>query len=234
MDLNFVKNVFTVIFVRETILRKTFLGSALAAAVFLTVPAAANAALLFGTGGNTNTAQMETLSGSGLAGGSIATLSGGSVETSDQPFADIPAGGVFGSAFLAAGPTTTQPATLSFVTPTSYLSFLWGSPDTYNTLTITTNVGGPQIFTASSLGLPGDGNQSFSSYVHFQGIAGEVITSVSFTNIPATDAFEVANFSVTAVPEPSTWAMMILGFAGIGFMAYRRKNPSNAASFRLA
>jgi hypothetical protein len=25
------------------------------------------------------------------------------------------------------------------------------------------------------------------------------------------------------VPEPSTWAMMILGFAGIGFLAYRRK-----------
>jgi hypothetical protein len=34
-----------------------------------------------------------------------------------------------------------------------------------------------------------------------------------------------------AVPEPSTWAMMILGFIGVGFMAYRRKsNPS----FRLA
>jgi PEP-CTERM motif len=29
--------------------------------------------------------------------------------------------------------------------------------------------------------------------------------------------------NVSAVPEPSTWAMMILGFAGIGFMAYRRK-----------
>jgi hypothetical protein len=28
---------------------------------------------------------------------------------------------------------------------------------------------------------------------------------------------------VGPVPEPSTWAMMILGFAGIGFMAYRRK-----------
>jgi hypothetical protein len=26
-----------------------------------------------------------------------------------------------------------------------------------------------------------------------------------------------------AAPEPSTWAMLILGFAGIGFMAYRRK-----------
>jgi hypothetical protein len=29
---------------------------------------------------------------------------------------------------------------------------------------------------------------------------------------------------VTDVPEPSTWAMMILGFAGVGFMAYRRKS----------
>ena len=27
-----------------------------------------------------------------------------------------------------------------------------------------------------------------------------------------------------AVPEPSTWAMLILGFAGVGFMAYRRKS----------
>ena len=26
------------------------------------------------------------------------------------------------------------------------------------------------------------------------------------------------------VPEPSTWVMMLLGFAGIGFMAYRRKS----------
>jgi hypothetical protein len=30
--------------------------------------------------------------------------------------------------------------------------------------------------------------------------------------------------SVSAVPEPSTWAMMILGFAGIGFLAYRRRS----------
>ena len=31
----------------------------------------------------------------------------------------------------------------------------------------------------------------------------------------------------TAVPEPSTWAMMILGFVGLGFMAYRRKSSGN-------
>jgi hypothetical protein len=35
---------------------------------------------------------------------------------------------------------------------------------------------------------------------------------------------EVQIAAVAAVPEPSTWAMMIMGFAGIGFMTYRRKN----------
>jgi hypothetical protein len=40
------------------------------------------------------------------------------------------------------------------------------------------------------------------------------------------------NWSLTAaVPEPATWAMMIVGFFGVGFMAYRRKN---SYSFRLA
>ena len=34
----------------------------------------------------------------------------------------------------------------------------------------------------------------------------------------------VVRFNVTAVPEPTTWAMMLLGFAGIGFLAYRRRS----------
>lgn len=36
-----------------------------------------------------------------------------------------------------------------------------------------------------------------------------------------------ANYSsnpTSAVPETSTWAMMLLGFAGVGFMTYRRKS----------
>jgi hypothetical protein len=33
----------------------------------------------------------------------------------------------------------------------------------------------------------------------------------------------VGTWQVYDVPEPSTWAMMVLGFAGIGFMAYRQK-----------
>jgi hypothetical protein len=34
----------------------------------------------------------------------------------------------------------------------------------------------------------------------------------------------------SAVPEPSTWAMMILGFAGLGFMAYRRRQTAALAA----
>jgi hypothetical protein len=33
-----------------------------------------------------------------------------------------------------------------------------------------------------------------------------------------------------AVPEPSTWVMMLLGFAGLGFVAYRRKQNGTALS----
>jgi hypothetical protein len=41
----------------------------------------------------------------------------------------------------------------------------------------------------------------------------------------------VANVA-SGVPEPATWAMMILGFAGVGFMAYRRKQ--NGPKLRVA
>jgi hypothetical protein len=36
------------------------------------------------------------------------------------------------------------------------------------------------------------------------------------------------------VPEPSTWAMMLLGFIGVGFMAYRRKaKPALMVNYRI-
>jgi hypothetical protein len=38
--------------------------------------------------------------------------------------------------------------------------------------------------------------------------------------------FEIA----AAVPEPSTWAMMILGFCGLGVMTYRRKQKGSSLS----
>jgi PEP-CTERM motif len=37
-----------------------------------------------------------------------------------------------------------------------------------------------------------------------------------------------------AVPEPATWAMLIMGFMGMGFMAYRRKNNRNTMTINAA
>ncbi len=46
--------------------------------------------------------------------------------------------------------------------------------------------------------------------------------------------FVLDNVSITAVPEPSTWAMMIMGFAGVGFMTYRRSRKAQLALTALA
>jgi hypothetical protein len=50
----------------------------------------------------------------------------------------------------------------------------------------------------------------------------------------AVDRFLVSGDITTAVPEPSTWAMMILGFFGIGFMAYRRSRKDQSLALTAA
>jgi hypothetical protein len=40
---------------------------------------------------------------------------------------------------------------------------------------------------------------------------------------------EITSVSVTGVPEVSTWAMMLAGFAGLGFFGYRRQKRPLAA-----
>ena len=49
--------------------------------------------------------------------------------------------------------------------------------------------------------------------------------TLTFIGLAAGDhtAF-IDNVSVMTVPEPSTWAMMLLGIAGLGFAGYRRSH----------
>jgi hypothetical protein len=49
-------------------------------------------------------------------------------------------------------------------------------------------------------------------------------------SVPSPDGYFVVDVTtaVAAVPEPSTWAMLLLGFAGIGFMGYRRRKSITA------
>jgi len=157
----------------------------------------------------------------GVVNGSIV---GGTILNSDQPFADIPKGAIAGGNFLSAGPTTTQDSTIQFDSGLSYVSFLWGSPDLYNALTVKTTAGDVP-FTASGLGFSvTNGDQSFSTYVQFTANAGVAIKGLVFSNVPSVDAFEVANFNVTAaVPEPETYVLMLAGLGAVGFMNRRRR-----------
>jgi hypothetical protein len=70
-------------------------------------------------------------------------------------------------------------------------------------------------------------------YVGFSGGGFDEIRLKSYCAVGCPDGLDVAAFdsiaAVASVPEPSTWAMMILGFAGIGFMAYRRSRKNAIA-----
>jgi hypothetical protein len=58
----------------------------------------------------------------------------------------------------------------------------------------------------------------------FTADTGPYVLALNFTPSGFTSAdFVVDNVAIAAVPEASTWAMMIFGFFGVGFIAYRRR-----------
>ena len=64
------------------------------------------------------------------------------------------------------------------------------------------------------------------TFYGFAQFAGSDLERYGFESTPNT-AID-ANAAIAAVPEPSTWAMMILGFCGLGFIAYRRNDKPYA------
>jgi hypothetical protein len=76
------------------------------------------------------------------------------------------------------------------------------------------------------------GPGAFSGHIVQASFIAAATNAFSFTESSAQQASPIFDdVTISAVPEPSTWAMMILGFAGVGFMAYRRKSkPSLMAA----
>lgn len=65
-------------------------------------------------------------------------------------------------------------------------------------------------------------------------LSGQVYANGGFGSFPSYD-YTFRTYSddgfAAAIPEPSTWAMLILGFAGVGFMTYRRNaRPASKAA----
>jgi hypothetical protein len=114
--------------------------------------------------------------------------------------------------------------------PGSYLLsfYLSGNPDGGTPLKVSLDgvTGATQTFSYTT----GSNDKTNMKYVleTFGFTIGPGVTStvLSFTSQDVGSPFGpvVSDVSIAAVPEPSTWAMMMLGFAGLGFMALRRNN----------
>lgn len=131
------------------------------------------------------------------------------------PYLDVQAGGTATITFSA---LTSSPVTT--------FEFDWGSVDTFNTLTIHVS-GEPDIVINPPA--PGDGSWfdgSTNGTYRVWGTAGETFTGITLAT--SSNSFEIDNLAIGGVPEPASWAMMILGFGAIGF-AMRRRHQMVAA-----
>jgi len=117
--------------------------------------------------------------------------------------------------------------TLNYAHPQTRLDMLWGTVDQNGAdnqnILATISVGGTTI-TGGQILAAADAfcsctlaNGSYEIYLSITNL--NPFSTVTFRD-DAANAFE---FSVAAVPEPATWAMLLMGFAGVGFMAYRRR-----------
>ncbi|OHT18894.1 Npun_F0296 family exosortase-dependent surface protein [Edaphosphingomonas haloaromaticamans] len=108
-----------------------------------------------------------------------------------------------------------------------------GSLDSYNLMTLlysdgtTADLSGDTIFNGDA-----DGNQtspSANGRLTVWADAGKIITGIRFSS--DSNSFEVDNLAITAVPEPSAWALMLAGFGliGTGLRSRRRGIAPQAA-----
>jgi PEP-CTERM motif len=108
--------------------------------------------------------------------------------------------------------------------PASYYGFLWGSPDTYHTVTFFDGSTVIASLTGSDVVNPANGAQgplNGGQYFNFFAGAGEVITKVEFQS--SQNAFETDNHAViAAVPEPATLGLLGPGLAGVGHIRRRK------------
>lgn len=116
-------------------------------------------------------------------------------------------------------------ATITFASAVAGFQFDWGSIDGYNTLQINSTGGNPIIIPGTDFTTPANGNQvadGTNGLFTVWGDEGEMFTSFTLTS--SGNSFEIDNLAVPGVvPEPTSWALMILGFGSAGAMLRRRR-----------
>ena len=84
--------------------------------------------------------------------------------------------------------------TLTLTSAVSYLGFYFGTPDTYNVLTVNGVTYHGSDFGFVDNGVPGTGG-----YVQFMGTNGSLISTLTYSNSPNINAFETSNYTDRAV-----------------------------------
>lgn len=136
------------------------------------------------------------------------------------------------SAGISSASSTT--ATLSLGSDYSKFGFYWGSIDGTNSVSFLND--GVTVFSLAGGDVPhvnlnsnALNSANRNRYVNFDFTGKLFFDQVVFGSSSGT--FEVDNLALAgAAPEPSTWALMLIGFAGLGMMTYRRakKLPASA------
>lgn len=210
---------------------KHVLATAFVAASLLAAPAANAAVVVTSTpattpySGPAPTYNFET----------AAPVTGGSVVSTDVAGQHVRPTGSTGN-YFAVGPADGSPGVLNLSSfgAISSLSFLWGSIDAYNVFELL-DAANNVIFSINGSAVPGgntNGNVSRVVNFAFTDLATQnAVNSARFSS--SQNAFEVDNVAVQAVPEPTTWLLMILGMLGIGF-TMRRSNKENTSRIRFA
>jgi hypothetical protein len=211
-------------------MRKLLLAAGIAAsALVAAAPASANVDFIFTPGpahspsGADFTVIEDFNSGAASANwtgaGAGFVVQSGSNSNGAQPSNSVPTGTPYLSV-LGGGS-----ATYSFSKPTTGFEFDWGSVDNYNTLTIYTTLG-----TYSKTGAfvpPANGDQSGNATNGlFQAYAGPGELITGFKMESGINSFEIDNLATRPVPEPGAWALMILGFGGVGAAMRRRRRDA--------
>lgn len=121
-------------------------------------------------------------------------------------------------------------ATLTSDVGLRQFSFYMGSPDDYNHMVLTfTGAGGSQTLNGTAIwggSPPGNGDQTKGFTVTYT-FAPDAVKTIQFTS--GSNAFEFDTLGGIAVPEPTSWALMLTGFGLTGGLLRAKRRRAAVA-----